>query len=106
MATHLVKHRYDCFPLRDVAVDPSLTFAELSKYLFLLVHASAVSCSLGYPNPPSPHPRALGGAKGPPQGPRGPSGPLGADGASRRPRALVWFILRDVLHGRGEDEER
>ena len=61
----------DCFPLRDVAVDPGLTFAELSKYLFLLAHASAVSCSLGYPNPPPPTQGPLGGPKVPP-GPKGP----------------------------------
>ena len=33
------------------------------------------------------------------------SGPLGADGASRRPQSLFWFILRDVLHERSEDEK-
>ena len=29
---------------------------------------------------------------------------MGADGASRRPRALVWFFLRDVLHERRDSD--
>ena len=75
--------------------------------MFLLVGVSSGPGKLGYPNPPPPQGLGpQGGPMGPPQGPRGPSGPLGADGASRRPQALVWFSLRDVLHESGEDEKR
>ena len=109
------RSKHDCFPLRDVAVDPSLTFAEHCRYMFLIVLASAASRRLGCPNPPPPQ-GDLGGPQGtppPPQGPRAPSGPggrtalraAGVDGASRRPQSLFWFILADVLHERSEDEK-
>ena len=57
-------------------------FAELSRYLFLLVHASAVSRSLGYHNP---HPT--------PKGPwGGPNGSSRAQGPLRAPWG--WTALR------------
>ena len=93
----------DCFTLRVVAVDPSLLSPSFAGTCFSSFMRSAGTCFRMAP-PPTPHPRALGGPIGPPQGPRGPSGPLGADGASRRPRALVWFFLRDVLHERRDSD--